>query len=195
MRRTMIVTIGVLIAVASVWVAGSLLLGLIAAQPGKQRFLPVSNEFARPGITLSWPVEPPNPEWPLPTQVQEDRGVAGVYFSAIAFTDAGSTHQMVVTRYGWPLPVLEHVRFAWPWKDARYATSQPPDRGLQVMWLNLFIPAIAIGTAAAGMIAVVRWATARSRAKQGRCVRCGFQLMEANACPECGLRRSILKLG
>ncbi len=188
-HRSPVMVVGLFLVIASLGVTANLLVAILSTQPINGVAITPTKYVRGSEVPSQWPfpIRSANP-WPQPVQWLEEESLTIRYVDVRAESRFKTTHTMQVTMFGWPLPVLQQVTFAWPWEDPQYAPAlpNPTDTGLQVMWANLFAAPVGFAAVVAAPVWLVPWAIGRIRARQGRCVRCGYQLAATSICSECG---------
>ena len=192
-QRSTLIVVHLFLVIASLGVTANLLVGILSTQPVNGMVITSTKYVRGSEVPIQWPVPIRTAKpWPQPVQWLEEESLMVRYIDVRAESRFKTTHTMQVTMFGWPLPVLQQVKFAWPWEDPQYAPAlpHPTDTGLQLMWANLFAAPVGLAGVVAALVWLVPWAIGYRRAQQGRCVRCGYQLLAATGvCSECGHSR------
>jgi hypothetical protein len=149
------------------------------------------NVFGAEAAARGWPARTPHAKpWPNVTQWSE-WSVFGARRRIAwgAAPDGRSTsRQMESEFYGWPMPVVVHTQFWWPWNDPAWTTAAKPDTGLTLEPVGVIIDTLLFSVALWLVLfgpGVLRWFWRRHRR---RCTECGYNLTGnvSGRCPECG---------
>ncbi len=155
---------------------------------------------------LTWPTATPH-ETPWPPintwSVAKSFGYTRIDARADGETIEGKmteyTH-MEFQLMGWPLPALERVQMWWDWDHPNWQTTEESDPAMRVHWAGAIGNPIIFGLGCwllfFASLDVWRWIVRRRRAKQGRCVDCGYDLRgtAGGTCNECGRTDNVSKV-
>lgn len=145
-----------------------------------------------------WPATPPRGvPWPDPTFWQLGGAFAYRHYDVRGESpsEGRSDFVMMISQYGWPLPVLEQ-RFMW-WDAPDASMPQPqPGSPISLHPLGLLANPLIVGLSLWAIIAVP-WTAAvgvrrARRMRAGWCLACGYDLAGLDTCPECG-RESVTR--
>ncbi|MBK8268573.1 MAG: hypothetical protein IPK83_09850 [Planctomycetes bacterium] len=152
------------------------------------------NDFGAAAAAHGWPAKTPadQPAWPAVTQWSEWSRFGYVERMAWSAHNQQTTHQMQVDRWGWPFTVFEQRQCWWPWSDPAWKSAERPDSRIYVRWDGVALNGLVLGVPLAILLMAPNFIRARSRRKEGLCLKCGYDLRGPTPdnplarCPECG---------
>lgn len=111
--------------------------------------------------------------WPLRT-LSREQAHAGHVENAASIAAVGDLNNPNSYRWG----------IRWPWGKGRFGKAKTLP--IAIMWGGLITNAVLWGFVWMLLVGIYSvWRSSRRR-KRGLCARCGYQLEDQNACPECG---------
>ena len=146
----------------------------------------VTSLFGKDAVRYGWPAPTPQAHWPEPSQVVRARSFAHTHESALAKTDGRTTHQMTVTSYGWPVPILYQAEYWWPVRGLEAVTIASADTGTLVLGWSLIWPPVTTGVIVSLSLFLPAFVRRQLRLRRGQCQWCGYPGNPPGVCSECG---------
>lgn len=139
-----------------------------------------------------WIIRTPHKDpWPDPTGWTK-RGRFGLREYAINWQNPipnTNGFQLSLQHMGWPLPVLEIKQMWWDWNDPALQGPEPDPRPHLVplgLVANPVLVGLPLWTVLIALPIGLVFVRRVRRARRGRCAWCGYELLGAELCPECG---------